>query len=302
MQAIVLAAGEGNRMRPLSYTRPKVMLPLAGKPIMEHLLIAARTAGIEEFILVVGYYDHLVREYFGDGSKWRLKIGYVTQKRQLGTAHAIGKARERIREDFLVMNGDVLVSVADIRVLEKARGHMISVCQRDECSGLGVIETDGPRVTAIHEKCALPPSNLANAGLYRFTPEIMKFIDDTGKSPRGEYEITDSLLALIGAGETLNHHLIEYWLDVSYPWDLLGANETLLAELEPLSEGTVDAGAVVKGPVSLGRGSVVRAGSYITGPVVIGEDCEIGPNCCIRPASTIGDGIQVKIPPSPVRT
>lgn len=293
MQALILAAGEGNRMRPLSYTRPKVLLPLAGKPIMEHLLIAARTAGIKEFILVVGYYDHLVREYFGDGAKWQVKIDYITQKRQLGTAHAIGKARERIQGDFLVMNGDVLVSMADIRALKKARGHVISVCQRENCAGLGVIEVDGPRVTAIHEKCTLPPSDLANAGLYRFTPQIMDFIDGTEKSPRGEYEITDTLLALIGAGETLRHHRIEYWLDVSYPSDMLGANETLLADLEPLSEGMVEEGAVIQGPVRLGKGSVVYAGSYIRGPVIIGEDCRIGPNCHIRPASTIGDGCRL---------
>jgi len=293
MQAIILAAGGGARMRPLSYTRPKVMLPLAGKPIMEHLVIAASAAGVKEFTLVVGYFDYLIREYFGDGSKWRVKIDYVTQKRQLGTAHAIGKASERIQGDFLVLNGDVLVGVADIRALKKSSGNVISVCHRDECSGLGVVEVDGKRVTAIHEKCAQPPSNLANAGLYRFTPEIMKFIEGTGKSPRGEYEITDTLLGLIGTGEALNHHQIEYWLDVSYPWDLLNANETMLQGLEPISEGTVEDGAVIKGPVSLGHGSVVRAGSYITGPVIIGKDCLIGPGCRIRPASTIGDGCNI---------
>jgi UDP-N-acetylglucosamine diphosphorylase/glucosamine-1-phosphate N-acetyltransferase len=293
MQAIILAAGEGSRMRPLSYTRPKVMLPLAGRPIMEHLVIAAIAAGIKEFILVVGYYDHLIRDYFGDGSKWQVKIGYVTQKRQLGTADAIGKASERIRGDFLVLNGDVLVSLSDIQALIKASGNVMSVCHREECSGLGVIEVDGQRVTAIHEKCALPPSNLANAGLYRFTPEIMDLIETTEKSPRGEYEITDTLLALIGSGKTLNHHRIEYWLDVSYPWDLLGANETMLEDLKPVSEGTIEDGAVIKGPVSLGKGSVIRAGSYITGPVIIGEDCSIGPNCRIRSASTIGDGCNI---------
>jgi UDP-N-acetylglucosamine diphosphorylase/glucosamine-1-phosphate N-acetyltransferase len=255
--------------------------------------MAAIAAGINEFILVVGYYDNLIRDYFGDGSRWQVKIDYVTQKHQLGTAHAIGKASERIRGDFLVLNGDVLVSVADIQTLKKASGNVMSVCHRDECSGLGVIEVDGQRVTAIHEKCALPPSNLANAGLYRFTTKIMDLIAATAKSPRGEYEITDTLLELIGSGEPLNHHRIEYWLDVSYPWDLLNANETMLADLKPVSEGTIEDGAVVKGPVSLGKGSVVRAGSYITGPVIIGEDCQIGPACHIRPASTIGDGCHI---------
>ena len=293
MQAIILAAGEGSRMRPLTYTRPKVMLPLAGKPIIEHQLIAARDAGIREFVLVVGYFDSLVRDYFGNGKKWQVKIDYATQKKQLGTADAISKARERINGDFLVMNGDVGVLTAEIEALMRAEGHVICVNRREDCFGLGVIEVKGKKVTAIHEKNDHPPSDLANTGVYRFTPEIMRHIDATEKSPRGEFEITSTLENLIRDGGTLGHHRLDYWLDISYPWDLLSASEVLLQGMTGECLGSVEDGAVLHGEVSVGRGSVVRSGTVITGPAIIGEDCDIGPTSYLRPATTIGNGCRL---------
>jgi bifunctional UDP-N-acetylglucosamine pyrophosphorylase/glucosamine-1-phosphate N-acetyltransferase len=293
MEAIILAAGESSRMHPLSDTRPKVMLPLAGKPILEHLMITARTAGIQDFIIVVGYLDNLIRKYFGDGSRWQVKIRYVTQQHRLGTANAIAKARELIPGDFLVMNGDMLVSVADIQNLKNAKGHVIGAMHREQCSGLGIIQLDGSQITQIHEKPVSPDSNLANVGIYRFTPKIMTFIEATDKSLRGEFEITDTIALMIQAGEIVRCHPIEFWLDFTFPWDLLDANEILLQNMKSESSGCIEEGVTISGSVKLGKNSVLRAGSYVTGPVFIGEGCQIGPYCNIRPATSIGNGCHI---------
>jgi len=119
LKAVVLAAGEGSRMRPLTYTRPKVMIPIANKPILEHLLIEAREAGIEEFIFIVGYCDEQVRNYFGKGEKWGVNIAYSEQRKQLGTADAIRMVEGMLDGKFLVMNGDVVVRREDIGRLER---------------------------------------------------------------------------------------------------------------------------------------------------------------------------------------
>jgi bifunctional UDP-N-acetylglucosamine pyrophosphorylase/glucosamine-1-phosphate N-acetyltransferase len=134
---------------------------------------------------------------------------------------------------------------------------------------------------------------MANAGLYLFTPDIFRAISQTVRSPRGEYEITDSLQLLLEAGHDISAQEIKYWLDLSYPWDLLPANESLLAKLEPQNLGEVEENVVLKGAVSIGKNTVVRSGAYIIGPVIIGEDCEIGPNCYLRPHTSIGDGCHI---------
>ncbi|MFC1942317.1 bifunctional sugar-1-phosphate nucleotidylyltransferase/acetyltransferase [Chloroflexota bacterium] len=289
MKAVILAAGEGSRMRPLTYTRPKVMLPIANRPIMEHLLIEARKAGIMEFIFIVGYYDEQVRNYFKTGEKWGVNITYSEQRKQLGTADAIRMVESQLDGNFLVMNGDVIVSHEDISKLINKGGNTLSVIKVEDPRGLGMVELDNGKVVRIYEKTRKPPTNMANAGLYLFTLDIFNAISRTAKSPRGEYEITDSLHLLMESGKTVSSHELKYWLDISYPWDLLPANESLLALVESRNSGILEENVVMKGVVSIGSGTVVRSGSYIIGPVIIGENCDIGPSCYIRPHTSIGD-------------
>ncbi|AHB13238.1 bifunctional sugar-1-phosphate nucleotidylyltransferase/acetyltransferase [Dehalococcoides mccartyi] len=293
MKAVILAAGEGSRMRPLTFTRPKVMLPIAGKPILEHLLLEVSAAGITEFILVVGYRDEQVRLYFADGAKWGLKISYCQQNRQLGTAHALKQLEDQLQAEFLVMNGDILAKSADIAALAASAKTTLGVFEASDPSRLGVLETDGRRVKRIHEKSANPPTNLANAGLYLFTPPIFKAIDDTPLSPRGEYEITSSIQLLIDRGLAVGYRPLTYWQDVSYPWDLLDLNASMLKSLSQRICGKVEENAVIKGAVEIGEGSLIRSGAYIEGPVIIGKNCDIGPNCYIRPSTSIGDNCRV---------
>jgi bifunctional UDP-N-acetylglucosamine pyrophosphorylase/glucosamine-1-phosphate N-acetyltransferase len=293
LKAVILAAGEGQRMRPLTTNRPKVMLPVASRPILEHLLIEVKAAGIEEIVLVVGYCDKQVRSYFGDGERWGVKISYSEQRKQLGTADAIRMAAGVTDGNFLVINGDIVVSRVDIKHLMKSAHDTMSVTEVKDPRGLGIVELAGNKVVSIHEKSKNPPTLMANAGLYLFTPEIFDVIAKTEKSPRGEYEITDSLQILIGRPNGLHFVEIKSWLDLSYPWDLLKANEAMMADLQAENLGEVEPNVTLKGAVVIGRNTVVRSGAYIVGPVIIGEGCEIGPNCFIRPSTTIGDKCHV---------
>jgi UDP-N-acetylglucosamine diphosphorylase/glucosamine-1-phosphate N-acetyltransferase len=145
----------------------------------------------------------------------------------------------------------------------------------------------------IYEKVAKPPSNLANAGLYLLTPDIFNAVSRVKKSPRGEYEITDSLQLLIDEQYTVTYEVIDHWLDLSYPWDLLAGNEALMHRVAWENLGSQEGNTVMRGLVSIGRGTVIKANSYIEGPVVIGENCEIGPSCYIRPSTSIGDNCHI---------
>ena len=293
MKAVILAAGEGSRMRPLTYTRPKVMIPIANKPILEHLLIEAKGAGIGEFVFIVGYHDEQVRDYFADGSRWGVGIEYRRQGRQLGTADALRMVEGLLSGDFLLINGDIIVKQKDIEQVIEKGGNAVSVFAVEDTQGLGVLELSEGRVVRIYEKVESPPSCMVNAGVYRLTPDIFGAISRTVKSPRGEYELTDSLQLMIDSGQEVSSQEIGYWLNLSYPWDLLAANQSLLAEIEADNQGEVEENVVMKGKVSIGRNTVVRSGSYILGPVVIGRDCDIGPNCYIRPYTAIGDGCHI---------
>jgi UDP-N-acetylglucosamine diphosphorylase/glucosamine-1-phosphate N-acetyltransferase len=293
LKAVILAAGEGNRMRPLTYNRPKVMLPIANKPIIEHLLVEAEKAGIKDFIFIVGYHDEQIRNYFGSGDRWGVNIKYSTQRKQLGTADALRMIEGMVDGRFLMLNGDIIVNQKDIKSLTSKDNNTMSLFEVDNTEGLGLVEIENDRVVRIHEKVGKPPSNLANAGMYLFTPDIFAAISQTPTSPRGEYELTDSLQLLIDQGSSVLYQKIDYWLDTSFPWDLLSANESLLAGIESENLGEIEENAIIKGTVCIGKGSLVKSGSYIIGPVIIGQDCDIGPNCYIRPHTSIGDGCHI---------
>ena len=280
-------------MRPLTYTRPKVMLPIANKPILEHLLIEAEKAGIREFIFVVGYHDEQVRDYFGNGDKWGVSIGYCSQRRQLGTADALKMVERLVDGNFLMINGDILVNHKDIHRLINKSDNTLSVVKVKDTQDLGMVELSEGKAVHIHEKTEKPSSRMANAGLYLFTPDIFDAISQTPKSPRGEYDITDSLHLMMDMGHYISYQEISYWLNLSYPWDLLPANESLLAGIEAQNLGEIEENVVIKGTDSIGKNTVIRSGSYIVGPVSIGQGCDIGPNCCIRPYTSVGDNCHI---------
>jgi len=288
MKAVVLAAGQGKRMHPLTHTRPKVMVPLAGKPLLEHVLGEIVGVGITEVIFVVGYLERTIRDHFGSGERWGAHIEYVTQQEQRGTGDAVATVRHMIDAPFLVMNGDIIVRGKDLRGVGAQLGNAMTIIGLEDTTDMGVVEVDGGQVRRIHEKVQNPPSQWVNAGVYRFTPDIFQAIETISLSPRGEYELTDAIQLLIERNISVSAQTIDTWINVSYPWDLLSANEILLDGMESRIDGEIEEHAVLKGPVFVGRGTIVRAGTYIEGPVVIGEDCRIGPHCYIRPSTAIG--------------
>lgn len=302
MKAVILAAGEGKRMYPLTDTRPKVMLPVANKPIAEHLLVELRESGIQEILFVVGHHSEKIREHFEDGARWGVRVTYATQKRQMGTADAVRQVAWWVDGTFLLANGDILLGREDVIKMVRRSEPAMVLKPMEDTSGLGVVETLGSRVVRIHEKEEKPPTNLVNTGIYVLPPDVFSAVNDTRLSRRGEYELTDSLQLLIDRGIPLNAHIADTWYNFTYPWDLLEANRMLLENAAPdalahdvqgKAPAVVEPGASLKGMVSLGAGSVVRAGSYIIGPVVIGDNCDIGPNCYIRPWTAIGNDCHV---------
>ena len=191
MKCVILAAGEGKRMHPLTFSRPKVMLPIANKPILELNLLNAIDAGIKEFVFVVSYKSEMVRNYFGNGDKWNVKIEYVNQGEALGTAHAISMA-EKFVDDFVVLCGDTIFGSQDIQNIVKKQNSM-GLFKIEDAREYGIVETKNNKVIKIFEKMDEPFTNIINAGIYHFNKKIFDIIKKTQKSPRGEYEITDSI-------------------------------------------------------------------------------------------------------------
>jgi UDP-N-acetylglucosamine diphosphorylase/glucosamine-1-phosphate N-acetyltransferase len=293
MQAIVLAAGEGSRMRPLTSSRPKVMLPAGGKPFLEHMVKRASKAGITEFIFVVGYRSQSVMERFKDGGDLGTKIEYAVQKEQRGTGHALMMAEEMAKDEFLVLNGDVLTDTPSLKRMTETGGLAVAAKRVKDPSRYGVFEVERGALKSVKEKSRSPPSDLANAGIYLLNDKIFEVLRDVPVSERGEYELTDGLNALVSRGEEIRVAEIEDWIEIGRPWDLLNANEKLLGFEQYSVLGDVEPNATISGRVSVGSGTRIRSGSYIEGPVVIGENCDIGPNCFIRPFACIGDNVRI---------
>ena len=297
MKAVILAAGEGTRMRPLTANLPKPLLPVAGKPFLLHTLEAVRHAGVRDATILIGWHGHRIRESFGRGDRFGLTIDYEEQTERLGTAHAIGQIRSHVDGPFLSINGDVVVSGDALKDLvayhDKVGGPVMALAEVADPRPFGVVELDDGRVTDLEEKPRSPKSHLINAGIYLFDPDIFPLIDATPKSPRGEYEITDTIRTLITRRDMYGFRLPGEWLDVGRPWDLLRANAALLKPLKGAVRGTVDAGASLVGEVLVEEGAYVRPGSHILGPTIIGPGAEIGPNCYIRPFTSVG--LRVKV-------
>jgi len=280
-------------MRPLTLTRPKVMVPVGGKPFLEHLVDRSIESGVEEFVFVVGYRSSAVRDHFGDGERFGVEIDYVVQEEQLGTGHALMAAEDRAQESFLVLNGDVLTDVLSLKRVLGAGGAAVAAKEVEDPSRYGVLETKEGLLRSVVEKSPRPPSNLANAGIYVFGRTIFDALRGAPASVRGEFELTDGINCLLSRGEEVRVVEIEDWIELGRPWDVLEVNRILISQRDRGIQGDVEPGATLSGPVSVGEGSTIRSGSYIVGPVLIGRGCDIGPNCFIRPHTCIGDGVRV---------
>jgi bifunctional UDP-N-acetylglucosamine pyrophosphorylase/glucosamine-1-phosphate N-acetyltransferase len=296
MQAVILAAGEGTRMRPLTANTPKPMLPVADRPLVAHTADTAIAAGADELIFVVGYEADDVRSYFGD-SYGGVPVSFAVQTEQLGTADAVDAASEYIDGPFAVLNGDNLYDETSLSALFDAAPAVAAYRVADP-SNYGVLSTDGDTVTDIVEKPADPPTELANAGAYVFPAEAREWLD-VPLSDRGEREITD-VLAKVIAERTVTAVEVDRWLDVGRPWELLEANEWKLAELDRRIDGDVRGDADLRGTVVVEEGAVVEPGVVIEGPALVRSGATVGPNAYVRGATLlseaahVGHGVEIK--------
>ena len=295
MKAIIPAAGLGTRLRPLTFTRPKPVLRVAGEPIIRHAIKTLITAGITQIGIIVSEVtreeiQHAIRVVSG------AEITLIDQHEQLGLGHAVLTARDWVgQDDFCVYLGDNLFEFGATPFVEHFQrtrpDALIALVEVADPSAFGVAEMQGERITRLVEKPKNPPSNLAVAGLYCFTPKLFEAMQDMPPSARGEYEITDGIQRLVEGGATVLGQRVEgWWKDTGRPSDLLEANQLLLERLETEILGEVT-GSTLSGRVYVPASAKV-INSKIVGPVMLGEnvviqDAYIGPFTSIGRDSTV---------------
>jgi glucose-1-phosphate thymidylyltransferase len=301
MKGLLLSGGSGTRLRPLTHSGPKQLIPVANKPVLIYALEDLRKAGITEVGIILGLNGReQVMERIGDGSDYGVNVCYIDQGAPLGIAHAVACAEDFLADDpFVVYLGDNILrhGIAPL-VAEYDEGQcdaVIALQRVPNPERYGVAEVDeGGRLIQLVEKPQKPKSDLALVGVYLFTTPIFDAIRQIQPSWRNELEITDAIQRLIDTRYVVKHHVIQgWWKDTGMPEDILEVNRLLLDDLVPLIEGTVEEGAVLKGRVSIGKGSVLKSGCTVFGPTIIGENCTIDAGTYIGPYTSIGDHTHV---------
>jgi glucose-1-phosphate thymidylyltransferase len=290
---LVPSGGAGTRLRPITHTSAKQLVPIANKPILYYGLEAIAAAGIREVGLVVGDTAPEIRDAVGDGSAWGLDVTYIPQEAPLGLAHTVLISREFLGDDdFVMFLGDNVLKggIANLVRAFKERpcAAQILLARVHDPQRFGVAELDGDRIVRLVEKPSDPPSDLALVGVYLFTAAINDAVRAIRPSGRGELEITDAIQHLIDQGLEVRPHLVEgWWKDTGKLEDLLEANRLIMEDLPPERAGRVDASSRIVGTVALQSGSIVE-NSTIRGPAVIGRGTRLV-DSFIGPYTAIGD-------------
>jgi len=300
LKGLVLSGGRGTRLRPLTHTAAKQLVPVGNRPILFHVLDNLKSASVNEVGMIISpETGNAVREAVGSGESWGMRVEYVVQSEPLGLAHAVKVARPYLGSDAFVMYlGDNLIGsgISDYRGRFERSGAQASILLKEveNPSSFGIAEVDNQqRVVRLEEKPKEPKSNLALVGIYFFSPAIHEAISRISPSWRGELEITDAIQNLLDAGgEVLSDRIDSWWLDTGKKDDLLTANTVVLDEwVTRRIEGEVDAQSQVTGRVQLGRGSRV-INSTVRGPIVVGENVLVE-NSFIGPFTSIGSGCRI---------
>jgi glucose-1-phosphate thymidylyltransferase len=282
MQAVILAAGEGKRVRPLTRSRPKAMIPVANRPIIEYVMEALLKNGIREIVVVVGYRKEQVTRFL---NQLDIPVEVVIQEKQLGTAHALKCAESKIQGNFLLLPGDNYIDPQSISMIKDIPNAML-VKEHPYPSNFGVVVMKDGYVTHIEEKPEHAPSFMVSTGIYSLSQDFFSYIR--------ENDMPDAISAMIRGGGHVKAITACDWQDAIFAWDLLKMNKRLLSTLASARDGTTSRHTTIQGAVRIGTGTTIGPNTIITGPVVIGNDCTIGPNCCIMPNTSIGSRVTIE--------
>ena len=300
MKGILLHGGHGTRLRPLTHTGPKQLLPIANKPMSEYCIESMKDAGVTEIAIIIGGIgSNKVREYYGDGEEFNVKITYVKQDEPLGISHAINLCRSFIGDDkFLVFLGDNIIqkNIGDFAndFLKSDDDASLLLCEVDNPSRFGIADMHEGKITKIMEKPKDPPTNFAVTGIYFLTPKIFDIIDNLKPSWRNELEITDALQILLSENNKISYHIItDYWKDTGTPEDIINANRAILENQESYFYGEKSNDSSLIGTVLVGKGTKILGNSKIKGPVILGENCIIE-NVSIGPNTSIGNNSKLQ--------
>lgn len=301
MKGVVLAGGTGSRLRPITHTGPKQLIPVANKPVIDYAIEDLANAGVTEVAVVLGQTGREeIQSHLGDGSRFGVDITYIVQGEPLGLAHAIGCAKTFVEgEPFVVYLGDDMMREGITEMVdgfdpdEYAAGIGLQAVDEPERYGIVGRDSSGDIVELV-EKPEDPPGNLALIGIYVFTAPIFEQIEALEPSWRGELEITEAIQGLLDSGHRIQSHVVEgWWKDTGKPEDVLHANRLVLDDLELRIEGSVHDGADVQGRVEVGEDSEVRPGAILRGPVSIGDGTTVGPNTYVGPYTSIGNNCDI---------
>ncbi|HUU76685.1 MAG TPA: bifunctional sugar-1-phosphate nucleotidylyltransferase/acetyltransferase [Methanoregulaceae archaeon] len=282
MQAVILAAGEGKRIRPLTRGRPKALIPVANRPIIDYPIQALLDCGIRNIVVVVGYRKEQVIRYL---NTLDVPVDVVVQEKQLGTAHALKCAEDVLEDEFLVLPGDNYIDSPSLRKVAEQPNSML-VKTHPYPSNFGVVVIKEGYVESIVEKPEHAPSFTISTGILSLTKEFFKYA-------RGN-DITDAITEMLYAGIRIRPIMAGNWQDAIYPWDLLSMNARLIDSISPQKAGIIEKEVVIQGNVQVGKGSRIGPHTVIQGPVIIGEECEIASHCCIGPYTSIGSRVSVE--------
>ena len=300
MKGIILHAGHGTRLRPLTHTGPKQLLPIANKPMSEYCIESLKDAGVTEIAIIIGGIgSNKVKEYYDNGEKFGVKITYIEQDAPRGIAHAVSLCQNFVKnEKFVVFLGDNLIntSISDFRKNFENSEHEASLllCEVDNPEQFGIAYLDKDRISKMIEKPKNPESNLAITGIYFLTPKIFEKIKRLKPSWRNELEIVDALQMILDDGNNVSYNIItEFWKDTGTPNDIIHANNIVLENMDHKKLGIIESDVGCIGKHSLGKNSVISQGCTIIGPAIIGDNCFIGNGVTIGPNVSIGNNSKI---------
>ncbi len=302
MKGVILHGGYGTRLRPLTHTGPKQLIPIANKPISQYVLEDLRDSGAKDIAIILGdIYPDKVKEYYQDGERFGVRLNYIYQGEPKGIAHAVGLCEEYVGgSEFIVYLGDNLLKGGIekfVRIFKDSDyDAMVLLCEVRKLQLFGVAEFGkNGKLVGLVEKPKKPPSSYALTGIYFFRPIIFDMIRKLEPSWRGELEITEAIHLLIVNGYNVQHHIVSgWWKDTGTPEDILEANRLVLDDLGTKIDGTVENQSSIQGRVTTGSHSIVKSAALIRGPVIIGENSEIDENVYIGPYTSIGNNVSVK--------